>query len=270
MSDSVSGLTQEQIDHYWANGYLSGIPILTQEQTAIARRKLIELERMEIERDPEQWADKNYTPWDDRKNPWWHWFLPMATHPRILAAVQSLLGPNVLIRNADIFVKPAKNERSISWHVDCTASEKEAGKLLTVWFAISDSAPRNGCMEFLKGSHRMTLPKNIMDKTSLTFTGTALERCDLAERQSNILRPGEISLHHFRTVHRSSGNETNVPRIGFVVRFMAADATREAAESGKAYLASGTDTTRNFTIEKTFPVTWQRSQAGDMQPDQQG
>ena len=269
MNDSVSGLTQAQVDHYWSHGYLSGIPVLTRDQMAIARRRLIALERRELDHNPEQWADRNYTPWDDRTNPWWHWFLPMATHPAILAAVKSILGPNLLIRNADIFVKPAQKERSISWHVDCTASEEEAGKLLSAWFAISDSAPRNGCMEFLKGSHRMTLPENIMDKTSLTFTGTALERCDRAERQSNILQPGEISLHHFRTVHRSSGNETNLPRIGLVVRFMSVEATREAAESGKAYLAAGTDTRGNFSIEKSFPVTWQRSETGDLQPAQQ-
>ena len=270
MDNSVSGLQQEQIDDYWANGYLNGIQILTPEQMHIARKKLIQLERAELENDPEEWSSPDYLPWSDRKNPWWHWIQPMATHPKIVAAVRGILGQNILIRNADVFVKPAQSARSINWHVDCTASIYEADKMLSVWFAVSDSDPENGCMEFLPGSHRMPLPPNIKDKTSLSFAGTALQRANSSARESNVMRAGQISMHHFRTVHRSSGNTTNEPRIGLVIRFMAADATTETAETGKAYLVCGENKPGNFSIEKNFPVTWKRSAHGDLQSSAEG
>ncbi len=265
MDTTVSGLQREQIDDYWANGYLSGIRILSADQMQIARKKLVQLEKAELDKDPQRWASTDYLPWSDRSSPWWHWIKPMATHPTIVASVQSILGRNILIRNADVFVKPAHSARSINWHVDCTASIYEADKMLSVWFAVTDSGPENGCMEFLPGSHRMPLPPNIKDKSSLSFAGTALERANAAERQSNVIRAGEISMHHFRTVHRSSGNTTDDARIGLVVRFMAADATPETAETGKAYLVSGENRPGNFSIETNFPVTWKRSPNGDLQ-----
>jgi len=265
MSKTVSGLKQEQVDRYWANGYLSGLPILTSDQMRIARKKLVELEKHEIEQDPQRWASDDYRPWTDTKSAWWAWFKPMATHPKILEAVRAILGPNILIRNADIFVKPANSRRAIDWHVDCTADPQGAGKMLTAWFAVTDSDPDNGCIEFLSGSHEMLLPDYVKDKTSLTFEGNALERANRSERTSNLLTAGQLSLHHFRTVHRSSGNVTDKPRIGLVIRFMAADTSKAAAESGKAFLACGENDPGHFMLGKTFPVSWQRSATGDMQ-----
>ena len=270
MDKSVSGLPQEQIDEYWTNGYLSGIQILSSEQMEIARKKLIQLEHSELESDPNQWSSPDYLPWSDRKNSWWHWIKPMATHPKIIAAVRGILGQNILIRNADVFVKPAQSARSINWHVDCTADIYEADKMLSVWFAISNSEPENGCMEFLPGSHRMPLPPNIKDKTTLSFAGTALERANSSARESNIIQAGQISMHHFRTVHRSSGNTTSQPRIGLVIRFMSSDASVETAETGKAFLACGENLPGHFSIQKNFPVTWKRSPNGDLQSSAKG
>ncbi len=232
---------------------------MSEPQTAIARRKLAELEQHEVNTDAARWVQPEYQPWSDRKNSWWHWFMPMCTHPTIIAAAQDILGPNLLIRNADIFVKPAHNDREINWHVDCTAPISEAGKMLTAWLALTESSPGNGCMEWLPGSHRMVLPEGSVDKHTLTFRGEALTRADCSERVSNILRPGELALHNFRTVHRSGGNFTEKPRIGLVIRFMSADIDPLAAESGKGFLAAGENDPGHFSLARTFPVTWLRA-----------
>jgi ectoine hydroxylase-related dioxygenase (phytanoyl-CoA dioxygenase family) len=265
MVNTIPGLSQSQIDQYWADGYVNGITILTEEQMAVARRKLIALERAELDADPEHWAQDQYAPWLDTNSEWWRWFQPMVTHPRILAAVQALLGPNILIRNADIFIKPSHSVRGINWHVDCTAPLSDADKMLTAWFAISDSKPENGCMEFLPGSHRLRLPKNVSDKENLTFAGADLDRANLSDRAANVMRAGQLSLHHFRTAHRSSGNTTETPRIGLVIRFMATDVSPEAAESGRGFLAAGHNDSGHFGLRKNFPVTWQRSSKGELQ-----
>ena len=259
MSTPVSGLSQAQTDHYWANGYVNGITILTPDQMAVARRKLIALEQAELEADPERWCSDQYAPWSDPNSGWWHWFKPMVTHPKILAAVQSILGPNLLIRNADIFIKPSHSKRGINWHVDTTAPAAEADKMLTAWFGISESRPENGCMEFLPGSHRMTLPPNVCDKENLTFAGDALEKANQSVRQPNVMEAGQLSLHHFRTAHRSSGNTTDIPRIGLVIRFMASDVSPTAAESGRGFLAAGENAPGHFALREDFPVTWPRT-----------
>jgi ectoine hydroxylase-related dioxygenase (phytanoyl-CoA dioxygenase family) len=265
MVSTVPGLSQSQIDQYWADGYVNGITILTEEQMAIARRKLIALERAELDADPEQWSQDQYAPWLDANSEWWRWFQPMVTHPRILAAVEALLGPNILIRNADIFIKPAQNMERINWHVDSTASMEDADKMLTAWFAISESKPENGCMEFLPGSHRLDLPDNVRDKENLTFAGVALKQANRSKRASNVMRAGQLSLHHFRTAHSSSGNATEMPRIGLVIRFIATDVSPTSAESGRGFLAAGHNDPGHFSLRKNFPVTWQRSPEGELQ-----
>lgn len=252
------GLTDEQMSHFATHGFVSDIPILSESQTATALKKLIVLERQEVETDPSRWKRDQYQPWSNRQSPWWHWFMPMCTHPTIITSVQSILGPNILIRNADIFVKPTLCDRAINWHVDSTAPVEQSHKMVTAWLALTESSAANGCMEWIPGSHKMVLPNGSIDKKTLTFRGEALTRANHSERVSNILKPGRLAIHHFRTAHRSGGNYTKQPRIALVIRFMAADASPSAAESGKGFLAAGTNESGHFEIGKTFPVTWRR------------
>jgi non-heme Fe2+,alpha-ketoglutarate-dependent halogenase len=258
---TTSGLTSDQLEQFDKQGFVRGITVLTPEQATTALRKLVTMEAAEIESNAGRWSKDSYQPWQDRKNPWWHWFKPMCTHPTTLAAVRSILGPDIFIRNADIFVKSpcAPFDEGIEWHVDTVAPTEKAGKMVTAWFGLTDSNPDNGCMEWLPGSHRSALPPECQSKHSLTFREEGLRWAQNAERVSNILRAGQLSIHHFRTAHRSGENQTNKARVGLVIRFMAADTDPDAAESGKGYLASGNASDSPFSLSPTFPVTWKRT-----------
>ena len=225
---------------------------------SIARRKIVDLERKEIQENASRWADPSYQPWSQPGTHWWHWFQGMVRHPTIVGAAQCLLGPNVLVRNADIFVKPVGSTVKICWHTDTTASDHDADKMLTAWLAISHSRPSNGCMEWLTGSHRQPLPPEIKDKYSLTFNEESARIADEAEHQANVLSPGELSLHHFRTIHRSQHNTESTPRIGLVIRFMASDTPLEVAETHKGTLVAGENVPGHFTMTKEFPVSWNK------------
>ena len=263
---TTSGLTSDQLKQFDKQGFVGEITVLTPEQAATALRKLVTLEATEIERDARRWSDDSYQPWQDRKNPWWHWFKPMCTHPTILASVRSILGPDILIRNADIFIKPASTglDEEIKWHVDTVAPAEEAGRMVTAWFGLTDSRLDNGCMEWLPGSHRSVLPPECQSKHSLTFQAEGRRWAESAERVSNVLRAGQLSIHHFRTVHRSGENRTPSARVGLVIRFMATDTDPAVAESGKGYLASGRGDNSGFNLSPTFPVTWKRSEKSEI------
>ena len=213
----------------------------------------------EVAADPERWADPKHQPWEVAGSPWWHWFHGMIRHPRILAAASSVLGPNVLIRNADIFVKAVDDPKRIRWHVDCTSPESEANKLLTMWIAISDSTMENGAVEWVKGSHAFELPPEVHDKASLSYPPEGAAHLDQLPRAPNLLRAGQMSLHHFRTVHRSGTNLTEKPRIGLVLRMMAGDVTPTAAETGKGILLAGENIPGHFKLVQELPVSWGRS-----------
>ena len=254
-------LSDDQIQRYWRDGFIYGLPVLTEKQMSIVRRKLEDLERNELNQDPKRWSDPSYQPWTERGSPWWHWFQGMVRHPTIIGAATTLLGPNVLVRNADIFIKPVNLEETIQWHVDTTANDTDADKMLTAWLAITESTKKNGCMEWLPGSHRKPLPPEVKDKHSLSYGIESVKAIQKEPRAYNLLRPGELSLHHFRIGHRSLYNRSNEPRIGLVIRFMATDTPIAVAESGKGTLVAGSNIPGHFKLEKCFHVSWRRAEA---------
>ena len=253
------GLTEEQVAQFWEDGFICGIPILTERQTEIARLRFLALEEKAMEAAGASWSDDSYAPWNAGKHPLRSWFHAMSTHPRILAAVSSLLGPNLLIRNGDVFMKQPGARRRISWHVDSTAHIDEARYMVTAWLAMSESSLTNGCMQFIPGSHRRPLPARNKDKHSLTIEGDDLDALKHAPTHDNLMRPGQLSIHCFRTLHRSGRNKTQNRRFGYITRFIAPSVSAEASECGQAFLALGENTPQNVQIRPTFPVWWQRS-----------
>ena len=259
MAPITPPLNEEQIAKYWRDGHLAGIDILTREQATLACAKLAKLEIQEIESNAERWASEDFQPWQEPGSPWWHWFMGMITHPTLLATVAQLLGPNIMIRNADIFVKAARASREIRWHTDTTATTEEAGRMLTAWLALTESSLDNGCLEWATGSHRISLPPEVKDKHSLALSPDSFSLISDLPATPNIIQPGQLSVHHFRTIHRSGGNVTNTPRIGLVIRFMACDTSVEAAESGTGMLVAGKNHPGHFGIRKALRVSWRRT-----------
>ena len=62
-----------------------------------------------------------------------------------------------------------------------------------------------------------------------------------------VLAPGEMSLHHIGIVHGSKPNISDEPRIGFAVRFVAAE-VRQDVETAIAMLARGEDRYGHFDL----------------------
>src|SRR5437870_2078282 len=84
--------------------------------------------------------------------PWAH---ALATHPRILDAVESLLGPNLLIWATELFAKhPRDPVIKTGWHQDKTYMGFDPRTTTTAWVALSDSNADNGCMRAVPGPWR--------------------------------------------------------------------------------------------------------------------
>jgi ectoine hydroxylase-related dioxygenase (phytanoyl-CoA dioxygenase family) len=252
-------ITEEQVAQFWQDGFISGIPILTERQTEIARQRFETLEAQASKEAGERWNEDQYAPWNTGPHPLQAWCHAVSNHPRILQAVSAILGPNLLIRNGDIFMKDPGNSRRIQWHVDSTAPMNESHQMVTAWLGLSKSTLENGAMQFIPGSHRMALPERNKDKHNLSFRGKDLEDLNRLPAVSNLMAPGHLSIHTFRTLHRSGGNQTALRRFGYVTRFISPNVGTEASECGQAFLAMGENTSGNLKNRPTFPVWWQRS-----------
>lgn len=254
--NAAGSLTPEQVEQFRSAGYVNRIPILTADELATHRAFLDEVIAKQEEANGGEWTDRSYRPWDHDSHPLADWVRELALDQRILDAVTSVLGPDILIRNADVFWKTPGLRRGIGWHVDTAVTSEDADRLITAWLGLTPSTRENGGLEFSRGTHQRILPDGPKDRWHLTLSKEAASHLDPADAAFNAMEAGEMSLHHFRLVHRSMGNTTREPRIGFVVRFMATSISAETAESGIATLARGEDRFGHFQLRDRFPLSW--------------
>ena len=151
------------------------------------------------------------------------WAYRLASHARVLDAVESLIGPEILIDGNLVFYKPPHDAGYASWHQDSVYSGWHLTPSVSAWIALTVSEPANGCMRVVPGTHKQGVLEhdNVQDPNLLNKRGERL-RMDIDESQAVdvVLKPGEMSLHHTNIVHGSNPNTSDGPRVGFIVRFV--------------------------------------------------
>ena len=151
------------------NGYY--LPIDAIENTKIdkAYEKLIKLY---------QNPPKNIKhPWNLQAHLLANWIYELCISPLLLDAVENVIGPNILIQSADIFIKPAKGKNHINWHQDANYWGLNPYELVTGWIALTDVNLDNGCMSYLPKSHLKNKIEHVetFDKRCLLYTSDAAD-----------------------------------------------------------------------------------------------
>ena len=158
------------------------------------------------------------------------WAYDLATHPAVVGAVESVLGPEVLVHSTIIFFKRPGDGGYVSWHQDGLYSTLRAPRLTSAWIALSESTVENGCMRVIPGSHRQGILPHLENPThdNLLRNGQTIQGVDEDQAWDIVLRPGEMSLHHGDIVHGSNPNRSDKERIGFIVRFVTPEVEQAA------------------------------------------
>lgn len=168
----------------------------------------------------------------------------------ILDAIESILGPNLMVWSCELFIKEPKSEKIVSWHQDLTYWGMGGSDLqASAWIAISDVTEASGCMRFVPGSHKQQLVPHhdTFDEGNLLSRGQEIA-VDVDENDAvlDILRPGEMSIHHGRMFHASGPNHSDDRRIAIVIRYVTPELVRDAPGSDYAMLVRGTDSCKNW------------------------
>ena len=180
------------------------------------------------------------------------WAAELAKHPRILDAVEDVMGPNLLVWGLSLFIKDANSDSYVSWHQDSTYWGLSSPDVTTAWIALSPATKRSGCMKMVPGSNRLDQLPHIdtLKKENLLTRGQEIAvEVDENEAVYLELQSGEISLHNIRTVHASAPNKSDARRIGIAVRYIAPHVRQIHAENDSAWLVRGDDTDGNFIHE---------------------
>jgi non-heme Fe2+,alpha-ketoglutarate-dependent halogenase len=181
-----------------------------------------------------------------------HWVYRIVSHPKVLDAVESILGPNLLVWESAWFIKFPHDKAFISWHQDANYWGLQPPNVMTAWVALSDSTPKNGCMRVIPGSHKMpALPqKDTYAADNALSRGQEIAvSVDESQAVDFVLQPGEMSIHHAALIHGSRANDSDRPRIGLAIRYITPDVVREGTvERQLAMVVRGRDDYHHFEL----------------------
>ena len=170
--------------------------------------------------------------------------LDEVTHDlKILDAVQSLIGENILVCGTTLFIKNPHEKGFVSYHQDAKYIGLEPLNWVTAWVAITDSNEKNGCMRMWSGSHKDNLKEHDekFNNGNLLTRGQTVKNVPKDETTPLILEAGQMSLHHPTVVHGSELNKSNDRRIGFVIQSYISTNVKQVLGKNSFQLARGTD-----------------------------
>jgi len=229
-------LSNKELKDYKNNGYVAPINILS--------LKEVEEIKKEIEYIEKKWPGELVGL--GRNNI--HYISPIfdkvCHNFKILDAVQSIIGKDILVGGTTLFIKDPDKKGFVSWHQDAKYIGFEPYNWVTAWLAITDANEENGCMRMWPGSHKEKIKdhKDTYDENNLLTRGQTVQNVPVKKTIPNILNAGQLSLHHPMVVHGSGLNKSNQRRIGFVIQSYIG--TNVDQVLGKVYvqLARGKDT----------------------------
>ncbi len=208
----MSLLNAKQLNNYYDNGFVAPIDILSLEETEEIKKEIEYIEK----KWPEELVGLG------RNNI--HYISPIFDHvchnSKILDAVESIIGKDILVGGTTLFIKDPDKKGFVSWHQDAKYIGFEPYNWVTAWLAVTDANEENGCMRMWPGSHKEKIKyhKDTYNENNLLTRGQTVQNVPIKKTIFNILKPGQLSLHHPMIVHGSGPNKSNKRRIGFVIQ----------------------------------------------------
>jgi hypothetical protein len=231
-------------EFYRREGYLSPVPLMSEAEALSHRRAL---EQAEAKLGPLHYRTKPYFLFSSAN--------ALGRHPRLLDAVEALIGPDILLWDSAYVIKEPGSGKRVSWHQDLTYWGLSSDQLVTAWIALSPATLESGCMQFWPGSHRggkIAHRDGRSDDNILHRGQTVDAEIPEAEIITAELRPGEASLHHGWLMHGSGPNRSTDRRIGLTLQYLAPSVKQLFTDSEGATLVRGQDRFGHFAPEPAF------------------
>lgn len=149
----------------------------------------------------------------------------VVTDSRLLDIAELFLGSNLACFTAHYICKPPFTSQAVLWHQDGAYWKLEPMKAATLWLAVDESTPENGCLKMIPGSHRMPLHKIKVrhDVPNMLSSIVDYDEFDLADAVDVVLQPGDVSVHHPHIIHGSEANTSAKRRCGLDLGYMSTD-----------------------------------------------
>jgi hypothetical protein len=228
-------LTPEQITRFNRDGYLMPFRIFNDAEIADLRRYFDGLLAKYLAEGKDSYAIssahlRHGRVWD------------VLTHPRVVAIVSDLLGPDVVGWGSHFFCKMPNDGKAVSWHQDASYWPLTPSRAVTVWLAIDDADRENACMRYIPGTHVLG---HLTWKLSETDEANVLNQTvpDVEKYGSPVdvvLRAGEASVHSDLLLHGSEANRSARRRCGLTLRYVPSSVRAYLGWHDKGVAVAGT------------------------------
>ena len=258
-------LTVEQVEQYCRDGYVSPVRAFPVQEALAYRARLEEGERKFGPLSVGQSGSKTHMLFT--------WADEMIRTPALLDAIEDLIGPDILVYQLTMWIKPPRDDAIVDWHQDASYFGLEPHEHVTAWVALTNANSEAGCVKVIPGSHkggqlhhavRQGRARNMLPRGQ-----SIAPDYDASTAVEMPLQPGEFSLHHTLAVHgsepnrsatfpracaspgacgcrRSSCAESTASIISIRSRALARIATRRPARRMRDYCAHTSHRSRNW------------------------
>ena len=219
-------LTAAQVGQYHEDGFVVARGLYSAEEMELLRRAAKEdraLQEHAIKRADGEGGQSKLAVWNHPGDDIYGMF---ARGRRLVDSMEALLGGEVYHYHSKMNMKEPKVGGAWAWHQDY-GYWYENGCLLpllaSVMIAVDPATKENGCLQVIRGSHRMGRVRHTLTGEQ---AGADRERVDEAlkrmERVHAEMEPGDAVFFHCNTLHRSDQNRSDKPRWVLICCYNAA------------------------------------------------
>lgn len=151
-------------------------------------------------------------------------YLRLVRQPRLLDIAEAILGPDLALFATGYIIKGPGNSPAVLWHQDAAYWPLEPMEVCTLWLAITQSSPANGCMRVIPCTHTTTIQalRPRTDVRNLLDSSMDESLVDESKAVDLVLDPGDVSVHHPNIIHGSNPNTSTTQwRLNLVARVIA-------------------------------------------------
>lgn len=173
-----------------------------------------------------------------REDPFW---IRLVSDERLVDIAAEFVGPDVALFATHYICKPPRDGQAVLWHQDGSYWPLDPMNVVTLWLAVTDSTPENGCMRVIPGTHGMRLEKVQTRKDIDNVLGSAIsdELVDESKAVDVVLNAGDLSIHHPSLIHGSEANTSEKWRMGLTIRYIPTTTRILKPDIGAPFLLRG-------------------------------
>jgi ectoine hydroxylase-related dioxygenase (phytanoyl-CoA dioxygenase family) len=140
----------------------------------------------------------------------------------LLDIAEQFVGPQIALFASHFLAKPPHDGQAVLWHQDGSYWPLEPMEVVTLFVALDDCTPENGCMRVIPRTHTMTLSavQQRDDVANVLRSGMDAALVDEALAVDLVLAAGDVSVHHPNIVHGSKPNTSSRWRRSLNIRYI--------------------------------------------------